>query len=104
MLLRFEVNGTAYEIDPASILNTEAIQAQKVTGYGYDEWLTKCDENDPTAVTAIVWITMRRTEEFSELRFTDVQFSMRETWGNRELVPDTDTPTTPAEAGQTEKS
>jgi hypothetical protein len=102
MLLRFEVDQTTYEIDPASILNTEAIAVQKVTGYGYDEWLGKCDDGDPQAVTAMVWVAMKRQNP--ELRYSDVSFPMRETWGNRELVSDEETPTTPAEAGQTESN
>ena len=46
ILLRFSVDEQQYEIDVTRILNTEAIAVQKVTGYNYDEWLAKCDEND----------------------------------------------------------
>lgn len=111
VILRFSVDGQQYEIDVLRILNTEAIAVQKATGYGYDEWLTKCDEGDPLAVTAMVWIAMKRRPEYHDLRFTDVSFPMRETWGNREYVTDAaddreggKTPTTPADAGQTESN
>lgn len=110
--LRFVVDEQQYEIDVTRILNTEAIAVQKVTGYGYDDWLSKCDDGDPMAVTAMVWIAMKRANP--ELRYSDVSFPMRETWGNREYVTDADltddgegddaTPTQPAEAGQTESN
>lgn len=111
MILRLTIDGVQYDVDVMRILNTEAIAVQKVTGYGYDEWLNKCDEGDAEAITAMVWIAMKRKPDHHDLKFRDVTFPMREVWGGREYITDDipedadgdeAVPTPPAEAGQTE--
>jgi hypothetical protein len=100
MLLRLALDDQTYEIDLRTILNVEAIEIQKRTGYAYDEWLTKCDEGDPQAITAMVWLMRKRAGDI--LRYSEVEFPIY-AWRDRELIDDAD-PTTPAEAGQTESN
>lgn len=87
MLIKFDVNGEPYEINTSTILNTEAIAAQKVTGMAYDDWLGAIDSGDVLAVSAFVWIAMKRRQP--DLRFSDVEFPVYQTWANREYVSDT---------------
>jgi hypothetical protein len=103
MILRLALDDTTYEIDLRTILNVEAIEVQKRTGYAYDDWLTKCDEGDPQAITAMVWLMRKRAGQVE--RFSEVEFPIF-AWRDRELVSDepADPPTTPAEAGQTENN
>ena len=98
MIIKFSVDDDVYELDMQRILNTEAIAVQKVTGMTYDEWLNACDEGDPGAITALVWIAMKRKRP--ELRYSDVEFPLREVWANREYegIEEPEDPTPPAEA------
>lgn len=84
-LLNVTVGGTPVSIDIAGILNVEAIDVQKVTGYAYREFLQKIDEGDITAITALVYIARKRHEP--ELKFRDVEFPIAD-WNTREWVGD----------------
>jgi hypothetical protein len=86
-ILRLTVDGETHELDMTRILNTEAIAAQKVTGLTWDQMLTKCDDGDAEAISALVWIAVKRAHP--ELRFKDLSFPLREVWGGREFI-DTD--------------
>ena len=86
-ILRLTVDGEIHDLDMTRILNTEAIAAQKVTGLTWDQMLTKCDDGDAEAISALVWIAVKRTQP--DLRFKDLSFPLREVWGGREFI-DTD--------------
>lgn len=84
--LRFTIEGDTYDLDMERILNVEAIAAQKVTGKKWDEILDDADKSDAEAITAVVWIALKRKNP--DLRFTDVSFPFHEVWTNREFVGD----------------
>ncbi len=88
MLLRVSIDGTIYEFNIRQTLNTEAIAIQKVTGYNYSEWLSKVDDNDFMAITALIWIILKRGGQ-TDLKFSDVKFTVEE-WSEREWVTDSD--------------
>ena len=83
MVLKVTVGGAPIEMDIQGILNVEAIEVQKVTGYGYREFLGKIDEGDIAAITALVYIARKRHEP--ELKFRDVEFPISD-WNTREWV------------------
>jgi hypothetical protein len=85
MLLKFDLDDESYELDLTRILNTEAIAAQKVNGEdSWDAILRRADNGDATAITALVWIAVKRRKP--DLRFSELEFPLHETWVTRELI------------------
>lgn len=73
--MRFKVEGREYHFDGSKLLVTEAVAIKKATGMPPIEWLDACDQADPLAFQALVWLCRHREGETS-LRFEDVEFDL----------------------------
>jgi hypothetical protein len=74
-MLHITVDGTTYDYDDDKLLNTEAIAIQKVTGKPAAEWGKALGAGDVEAVTALVWLVLRRNGQ-ADLKFSEVEFDL----------------------------
>ncbi len=72
---KFTIDGEAFDIDPSSLLNTEAMAIYDKTGYGMEELFEQLKKANPWALTAVVWIFCYRRAG-RDIAFEDVVFDM----------------------------
>lgn len=96
--MKLIVNGKAYYYDESRLLNTEAIALQKATGMSVKGLGDALKEADPVALTAVVWLAMRRAGE--NVRFDDLEFDLGSIEIEEEPAPE---PARPTQAAKTSK-
>lgn len=97
MLYKFSISGVDYELDTNSMLMSECVDIEKVTGTTYTKWEAAIGEGSMTALKAGLWIAVRRKQP--DLKFSEFDFS----WGDFEVAQDeAEDPTTPPEPSDSE--
>lgn len=77
-MIRFTIDGEKHEFDDDKIFNHELIAIKRVTEEKLDlvGFLTGIQAKDTEALTALVWISMKRNG--SDIKFSDVEFDVVE--------------------------
>ena len=68
--MRIEIRGDSFEIDPQKLTFGEAARIESATGLTFSKWGEQLQAGSVTALRALVWTLMRRTQP--ELRIDDV--------------------------------
>lgn len=70
--MKLTIDGTAYDFDPATMRNDEAILIERECQMTFKAWGELLTQGSITAMTALVWIVQRR--EDPSIAFGDVRF------------------------------
>lgn len=76
-MIRFTINGEKHEFDESRLMVKEAIDLGRFVPLTTQEFGAGLKGGDPTALCALVWLTLRR-EGQSDLDFTAVDFDLVE--------------------------
>lgn len=64
-----------WELDPDTLLNTEAILIERQTGWNLFEWQVALSRRSMIAITCVVWLARRRQDP--NLEFDDIEFDLK---------------------------
>jgi hypothetical protein len=118
-LLHFKLDdGTEHEFDPDVLALSESVAVYKNTNLGIYQFILGCQQFNPLALKAMVWLT--RTRNGEKIKFDDIEFDvLKFSESLRSVGPDDDaepedekadptrqesTPTLDSESGMTPSS
>lgn len=93
--MRYKIDGVERNLDENTLSNREVMDIEARCNCTYGDWVDLLRRNSMLAITALVWIGLRR--EQPDLKFSDVTFTMGEVFDiaqdDQEETPDAVPPT-----------
>ena len=91
--MKFTVDGTHYDFDETTLTNKEVMDIESRCSCTFGEWSDLLKRNSMVALTALVWIALRR--ERTDMKYGDVEFQVATFYDTAET--DEAPPTLPAD-------